>query len=61
MIPLTVNCWPEDDGTGNINVNIDYELLDASLKLEDVVISIPLPSGVTPVVSSADGDYEVDA
>lgn len=24
MCPLTINCWPEDEGAGEMNVNIEY-------------------------------------
>lgn len=60
-IPLTVNCWPNENSDGSVDVNIDYELQDKSLKLQDVVISIPLPAGANPVVASADGDYDIDS
>ena len=58
---MTVNCWPNENGDGSVDVNIDYELQDKSLKLEDVVICIPLPAGANPVVASADGDYDIDS
>eukprot|EP00045_Choanoeca_perplexa_P014442 m.169987 g.169987 ORF g.169987 m.169987 type:complete len:511 (+) comp16678_c0_seq1:29-1561(+) len=60
-IPLTVNCWPNENSDGSVDVNIDYELQDKSLKLEDVVMMIPLPAGSNPVVASADGDYDIDS
>lgn len=56
-----MNCWPNENGNGSVEVNIDYELQDKSLKLEGVVIAIPLPSGANPVVASADGDYQIDS
>ena len=26
LVPLTVNCWPEDEGGGVMNVNIEYNM-----------------------------------
>ncbi|KAK2847482.1 hypothetical protein Q5P01_010481 [Channa striata] len=61
LIPLTINCWPSESGTG-CDVNIEYELQEESLELNDVVISIPLPSGVgAPVIGDLDGEYKHDS
>lgn len=61
FIPLTINCWPSESGTG-CDVNIEYELQDDSLELNDVVISIPVPSGVgAPVIGDLDGEYRHDS
>ena len=57
-IPLTVNCWPTVNNDGSANLNIDYELVNTDLVLEDVSISLPVPSA--PVVGSIDGDYHYD-
>lgn len=60
-IPLTINCWPNVNSDGSCDVNIDYELQNTSLALQDVVITIPLPSGAgAPVIGSCDGEYGVD-
>ena len=40
---LPVNCWPSDNGQGGCDVNIEYELEQAQLELNDVIISIPIP------------------
>lgn len=32
-VPLTINCWPESVGTGQLNVNIEYNLEAADLEL----------------------------
>ena len=44
-IPLSINCWPSENGQGGCDVNIEYELEQSveHLELEDVVISIPIP------------------
>lgn len=61
LIPLTINCWPSESGTG-CDVNIEYELQEESLELNDVVISIPVPSGVgAPVIGDLDGEYKHDS
>jgi len=60
-IPLAINCWPSDNGSGGCDVNIEYELENSTLELQDVVISIPIPHGVgAPNVAECDGDYTHD-
>merc|ERR1719410_1881953 len=60
-IPLSINCWPSDNGQGGCDVNIEYELEQDQLELQDVVITIPIPHGSgTPVVAECDGDYTHD-
>ncbi|KAL0972894.1 hypothetical protein UPYG_G00196150 [Umbra pygmaea] len=61
LIPLTINCWPSESATG-CDVNIEYELQEESLELNDVVITIPTPSGVgPPTVGDVDGEYKHDS
>ncbi|XP_051535576.1 archain 1b [Myxocyprinus asiaticus] len=61
LIPLTINCWPSESGSG-CDVNIEYELQDEGLELSDVVITIPVPSGVgAPVIGDLDGQYNHDS
>ncbi|EDV95267.1 GH17851, partial [Drosophila grimshawi] len=60
-IPLTINCWPSDNGEGGCDVNIEYELETQHLELQDVVIVIPLPLNVQPSVAEFDGTYKYDA
>lgn len=60
-MPLLINCWPNETGQG-CDVNIEYELEQDDLELNDVCITIPLPSGVGgPVVSDCDGEYNIDS
>uniref|UniRef100_A0A1B6HIZ8 Coatomer subunit delta n=1 Tax=Homalodisca liturata TaxID=320908 RepID=A0A1B6HIZ8_9HEMI len=59
-VPLSINCWPSENGQGGCDVNIEYELEHTHLELNDVSIHIPLPIGCTPVVSECDGDYAHD-
>lgn len=61
LMPLSINCWPSENSTGGCDVNIEYELLQGQMELQDVNISIPVPSGVgAPKVSEADGSYHHD-
>ena len=57
-----VNCWPNEDGDGGCDVNIEYELQAEDLELIDVTISIPVPSGVgAPNVADLDGEFKHDS
>ncbi|XP_035213622.1 coatomer subunit delta-like [Stegodyphus dumicola] len=57
-VPLLINCWPSENGSGCCDVNIEYELQIDSLELNDVEIQIPVHG--TPVVSECEGLYEHD-
>ena len=59
--PLSINCWPEDEGNGTINVNIEMELTRTDLVLQDVNILLPLGTTEAPEVESIDGVYKHDA
>lgn len=41
-------------------MNLEYELENADLRLYDVVISVPLPSGSYPTVTSASEKWTVN-
>lgn len=57
-VPISINCWPSDNGQGGCDVNIEYVLEQEHLELNDVVIAIAIPHGVNaPVVAECDGDY----
>jgi hypothetical protein len=60
-IPLTINCWPSENGEGGCDVNIEYELENKKLELQDVVICIPVPIGITPQITEFDGNYNHDS
>nr|XP_005988203.1 PREDICTED: coatomer subunit delta [Latimeria chalumnae] len=61
LIPLTINCWPSESVNG-CDVNIEYELQEENLELNDVVITIPVPSGGgAPVIGELDGEYRHDS
>jgi len=59
-VPLSINCWPSPSNDGTCEVNIEYELENESLSLYDVIISIPLPAGSYPTVSSHTGEWSLD-
>jgi hypothetical protein len=61
LLPLFVNCWPSENGD-RCDVNVEYELLQEYLVLNEVMIAIPIPSGVgAPSVGDVDGEYHYDA
>ena len=62
-LPLSINCWPNDTPGGNCDVNIEFELERTDLELNNVVISIPVPSSPqgSVKVEQCDGDYKHDS
>jgi len=61
MIPLSINCWPSENDSGGVDVNIEYELEKEDMELNQVLIQIPLPPGSgAPVVHECEGDYSHD-
>lgn len=58
--PLTINCWPEDEGSGTIQVNIEMELTRTDVTLYDVNILLPLGTTDAPVVNEIEGIYKHD-
>ncbi|KRY53210.1 Coatomer subunit delta [Trichinella britovi] len=57
-LPFSLNCWPSESADG-CEVNIEYTLEDENMQLEDVLITIPLPSGSpAPVIVECDGEYK---
>lgn len=60
LVPLSINCWPEEEGRGKINVNIEYNL-NGDKELHDVAVVIPLGTSEPPQVASIDGTFKHDA
>lgn len=58
--PITVNCWPENEGNGTMNVNVEFELTRPDMVLTDVNILLPLGTSDPPAIESCDGDYKHD-
>jgi len=59
--PLSINCWPEEDGEGSVNVNIEFELLRSDMNLRDVNILLPLGTTDPPQIEAIEGQYKHDA
>ncbi|KAG1783364.1 hypothetical protein EV702DRAFT_1061614 [Suillus placidus] len=60
LVPLSINCWPSPSNDGTCEVNIEYELENENVTLHDVVISIPLPTGTYPTITTTQCDYSVN-
>jgi len=58
--PISINCWPEDEGSGSITVSIEMELTRPDLVLHDVNILLPLGTTDPPSIESIDGQYKHD-
>eukprot|EP00607_Mallomonas_marina_P008074 CAMPEP_0182418304 /NCGR_PEP_ID=MMETSP1167-20130531/2772_1 /TAXON_ID=2988 /ORGANISM="Mallomonas Sp, Strain CCMP3275" /LENGTH=517 /DNA_ID=CAMNT_0024592451 /DNA_START=113 /DNA_END=1666 /DNA_ORIENTATION=+ len=58
LIPLKINCWPEEESRGQMNVSIDYSMDQDSLSLHDVRIHIPLGTSDAPTILSVDGNHK---
>ena len=56
MTPIKINCWPEEEARGQMNVNIEYSV-DVDIELHNVQIVIPLGTAEAPRVANADGSY----
>jgi len=54
------NCWPEDKGSGSINVDITFDLLRTDMTLTDFNIRVPLVSTDPPSIISIDRQYKCD-
>jgi hypothetical protein len=58
LIPIKVNCWPEEESRGQMNVSIEYTMDVPRLELHDVRIRIPLGTSEMPGILSVDGSYK---
>ncbi|GMR43541.1 hypothetical protein PMAYCL1PPCAC_13736 [Pristionchus mayeri] len=56
-LPITLTVWPQEAPDG-CQVNIEYTLKRTDMTLNDVVITVPLPTATTPVVAECEGSYE---
>lgn len=61
LIPLKINCWPEEESRGQMNVSIEYELMHTDKTLHDVAIRIPLGTSDSVHIVSMDGSYKHNA
>lgn len=58
--PISINCWPEDEGNGSILVNIEMELTRSDVVLRDVNILLPLGTQNQPSIETYDGAWKHD-
>jgi len=56
--PLKVTCWPSDQ-RGKTHCNLEYELGEVIPELQDIVISIPVPS--QPEIVDVAGETQYDS
>jgi hypothetical protein len=61
MIPIKINCWPEEESRGQMNVSIEYNMDLKSIELHDVRIRIPLGTSDSPTILSVDGAHKHNA
>ena len=58
LIPLKVNCWPDEESRGVMNISIEYTKDIHTLTLSNVYIKIPLGTSATPTILTIDGNYK---
>lgn len=56
MVPIKINCWPEEEARGQMNVSIEYSV-EVDIDLHNVQIIIPLGTSDSPRIVNADGNY----
>tara|TARA_B110000090_G_C13370215_1_gene441721 strand:- start:693 stop:1856 length:1164 start_codon:yes stop_codon:yes gene_type:complete len=56
LIPIKINCWPEEEARGQMNVSIEYSM-EQNLVLHDVRIRIPLGTSESPNIVNVDGSH----
>lgn len=60
MVPIKINCWPEEESRGQMNVSIEYNM-EQKMELFDVCIRIPLGTSEAPSILSVDGSHKHNA
>lgn len=58
LVPLKINCWPEEEARGQMNVSIEYSMDVPNLELHDVRIVIPLGTSAAPSIVNVDGSHK---
>eukprot|EP01039_Chlorochromonas_danica_P002567 gene2567-2809_t len=61
LLPLKINCWPEEETRGQMNVSIEYSMDLQDHELHDVRICIPLGTTAMPSIVSINGSYRVNS
>jgi hypothetical protein len=60
MIPISINCWPEEESRSQMNVSIEYAV-NVDIELHNVQIEIPLGTSDAPRILNIDGSYKHNA
>lgn len=56
---IKINCWPEEEARGQMNVSMDFTAdLQFISELHNVTVTIPLGTSAAPNVISADGRFK---
>jgi len=58
LIPIKINCWPEEESRGQMNVTIEYNVEQTTIELHNVQIHIPLGTSASPNIVSVDGTHK---
>jgi hypothetical protein len=58
LVPIKINCWPEEEARGRMNVSIEYSAGLTGVELHDVRIRIPLGTSDMPTIVSVDGTHK---
>lgn len=61
MIPIKINCWPEEEAKGMMNVSIEYSMDLTDVVLHGVRIVVPLGTSDAPRISNVDGTHKHNA
>lgn len=61
LLPLKINCWPEEESRGRMNVSIEYEMAVPNSELHDVQIHVPLGTSDAPEIVNVDGTHRHNA
>ncbi|KAK9464774.1 hypothetical protein V1512DRAFT_243253 [Lipomyces arxii] len=60
LFPLSFTCWLSAGGPNTYQVTIEYELQSDDAVLEDVTVTVPVPSEAVEVNSDSEFDHEGD-
>jgi hypothetical protein len=61
LIPIKINCWPEEEAKGQMSVSIEYTMELTDIVLHDVRIVIPLGTSDSPKIQSVNGNTKHNA
>ena len=61
LLPIKVNCWPDEESRGVMNVSIEYSKELDKLTLSNLRIKMPLGTPSSPNILSLDGTFKHNA